>query len=308
MSVVVESEKNGRRLILAKEALLEAQRLVVASPFDLNLMRAVWQADFALELALPALYEHKSYTHPVDEKDPRQKPGIRLYFNDLEKIVFKTNAEMKHLIRQARHVHEARNDIQHGGTCFSQADSIRYVNDARNLLDALLQEWIGVDLYGINLSLINTDTEAQIFFDEAIEHIKSGEYNDASSCIGKGYRIGYENLLFLNNDLVQRDPIAVKSRQNQFLHLRVEKVLKGQKNNLNEAIEIISEPLGLTQFGVELNTAVQFLNLLPKLRRAVASPIWILHGEIRSFKKEEAEYLFDQALLILYRIRSILMI
>ncbi len=60
MSVVVESDVIGRRFILAKEALLEAQRLVVASQFDLNLMRAVWQADFALELAIPALFDHRS--------------------------------------------------------------------------------------------------------------------------------------------------------------------------------------------------------------------------------------------------------
>jgi hypothetical protein len=311
MSFIVESDSVGRRLILAKEALVDAQQLVIASQFDLSLMRAVWQADFALDLALPALFDHMKFSHPIASKKG-DLPATTLFLDELEKNRFSTDVVMLSLILKARRVHNARNVIQHGGTCFSQADSIRYVNDARDFLDELLQKWIGVDLYGINLSLINTDKMAQPFFDESLEHMKKGKYKDASQSIAIAYRIGYDNLLFLNNDMVKRDRISVQSRWDQSLHIRVKNTLKkggqGSRDYIHQAIETISEPLGLTQFGVELNTAVQFLNLLPKMRRAVESSIFFPLGEERSFTKEEAEYLFDQALLILYRIRSTLMI
>jgi hypothetical protein len=316
MSFIVESDSIGRRLILAKEALVEAQQLVIASQFDLSLMRAVWQADFALDLALPALFDHMKFSHPIASKKG-DLPATTLFLDELKKNRFSTDVVMLSLILKARRVHNARNVIQHGGTCFSQADSVRYVNDARDFLDELLQKWIGVDLYGINLSLINTDKEAQLYFDKALEHVNKGEYKDASQSTSIAYRIGYDNLLFLNNDIVERDRISVQSRWNQSLHIRVENTLKkGNQsprevrlpNYIHEAIKTISEPLGLTQFGVELNTAVQFLNLLPKITRAVESSTWISYGEDRSYSKEEAEYLFDQALLILYRIRSTLMI
>ncbi len=195
---------------------------------------------------------------------------------------------------------------------------MKFVNDARNLLDQLFQDWIGVDLYGINLSLINTNKEAQLYFNKALEHIKRGENNDASQSIAIAYKIGYDNLFFLNNDIVERDPISLESRWNQSLHVRVENILRERSQSsrmfrlpdyIHEAIETISEPLGLTQFGVELNTAVQFLNLLPSMIRSLGSSSnWWLSGNEHAYTKEEVEYLFDQALLILYRIRSTLMI
>jgi hypothetical protein len=68
----------ARRLVLARDALMEAQRLVTYSQVDLNLMRAVWQADFALELALPALYDHRRYIHPpsLTTKYGPRTPGV----------------------------------------------------------------------------------------------------------------------------------------------------------------------------------------------------------------------------------------
>jgi hypothetical protein len=109
----------ARRLVLARDALMEAQRLANYSQVDLNLMHAVWQADFALELAFPAFYDHNGWVHPPSKK--AFTPGLPQYLENLKENHVATEKTDVRLIKNAENVHKLRNDLQHRGNIFISA-------------------------------------------------------------------------------------------------------------------------------------------------------------------------------------------
>jgi hypothetical protein len=302
----------ARRLVLARDALMEAQQLVINSKVDLNLMRAVWQADFALELALPAFYDHQSWSHPAPKMQNNKvfSPGLTHYLSDLQENEAKNDQRFSYFIDLARKVHEARNDIQHRGIVFSSSTATGFTRDAKEFFNELSIRYLGVTTDKLNLSILNSDLEAQKHFDEAIKYFEEENYGKSAREISIAYNTGYDNLLYRNNDLIQRGFKETRDRRIQYLEGQISDIFWQDSANstsrdsvLGKAIFAIIKPLGITQFGVDLNTAIRFFNLLPGVFRSLGGTTWFDTGQERSYKKEEVEFIFDQSILILHRIR-----
>jgi hypothetical protein len=292
----------ARRLVLARDALMEAQRLANYSQVDLNLMRAVWQADFALELALPAFYDHNGWTHPLSKK--AFTPGLPQYLEDLKENHIATEKLDVRLVANAENVHKSRNDVQHRGNVFHMSTAKTLIRYSKNFLEFFSSKYLNVEFERLNLSILNTDSEAQKFFDKALKYFDTEEYGQAAREIAEAYNVGYANLLFTNNDLVDRDWDSIRNRHRRSLKKQVEEIYSRSGFDLKDsyakkALELIIQHLDLTQFGIEMNIAIHFFNLLPTVKRPVDSTKWVYAGDDREYSRDEIEFLFDQSLLIL---------
>jgi hypothetical protein len=304
----IKSDSIARRLILVKDAIFKAQQLVSHTNVDLNLMLAVWQADFALELAFPAFFDQQSWAHPPPKG--LRAPGLPEFLEVFEKNHIIGNLHFVHLISLARKIHDARNKIQHQGVIFSQSTSSEYVYNAKSILEELSSQYLGVNLDRINLSLLNTDLDAQKYFDEALEHSTKGDYDDAARSIAKAYKIAYSNLLKSICISQETSNYYLKSQRRQPLKQKIEKILSSasldsflRDSYLEKAISALIEPIGLIQFGIDLDIAVRFYNLLPGVVQPADSTDWVHYGSHENYLLEDIEFLFDQSLHILHRMR-----
>jgi hypothetical protein len=277
--IQVKSDSIARRLILAKNAVIEAQQLVSNTQVDLNLMRAVWQADFALELAFPAFFDQEGWLPPPNtDKLNLRVPGLPDFLKEFEDKHL-PNDSFRHLVGLAKKIHIARNNIQHQGITFSQTTSSEYVHNAKSILDKLSSQFLKVSFNKVNLSLLNNDLGAQEYFDEALKCLEEEKYFKSARAISIAYKIGYENLVQIGSNRVQNHWNL--SLESQISEIFREDNSSVRDSSLGKAIFALTRPLGVMQFGVDLNTAMNFFNLLPGVMQALGGTWRYLVGHRR---------------------------
>jgi hypothetical protein len=129
-----------------------------------------------------------------------------------------------------------------------------------------------------------------------LNYFEIGKYSEAAREIAKAYSTGYANLLFTNNDLVERDWDSIRNRHKRSLRKQVEEIYSRSGFDLKDsyakkALELIFRHLDLTQFGIEMNIAIHFFNLLPTVERPVDSQAFITAGvqELRASTQADTQ-------------------